>query len=212
MAELHRNAAATTITNPFGTPDTGQLTSAITVSAGCGTADDDTAADVRRPGVRRTDRGRPDRDAQTLTVNGQTSTIVQVALAAPPRQNLRPLTSPPAPARCRLPTASRVEGNAGTSWRRLTVSLALAGADDITVTYTTSNGSATAPADYQSITSGAVIPAGATSEQATVTINGDGTFEGDETFIVTLRTRSARPSAMRPRPAPSSTTTCCRWR
>ena len=82
--------------------------------------------------------------------------------------------------------ASRVEGNAGTAVVNLTVTLSQVAADDVSVTYSTSNGSATAPADYQSITGSVVIPEGATSGQAAVTINGDVSIEGDETVIVTL--------------------------
>ena len=176
--------AATTITNLIWTPDTGQLTFGITVPP---------AAEPQSMTLPQTFAGRAFAGLtvdgqtvtpQTLTVNGQTMQIVQVAGGA-----ARQISARYEPADTRavsIADGARVEGQAGTSVATLTVSIALPAPDDIAITYSTSNGSATAPSDYQSITSGVVIPAGATSAQAAVTINGDGSFEGDETVIVTL--------------------------
>jgi len=56
----------------------------------------------------------------------------------------------------------------------------------ITVVYATSDGTARAPGDYGAGTGTLVIPAGQTSGQITVAVNGDTTDEGDETFTLTL--------------------------
>ena len=66
-----------------------------------------------------------------------------------------------------LPTVSiadgaAVEGNSGTSVAALTVTMSAPSATDVTMSFATSNGTATAGADYQPVASGFVlIPAGA---------------------------------------------------
>jgi uncharacterized repeat protein (TIGR01451 family) len=82
---------------------------------------------------------------------------------------------------------SQVEGNAGTTPFTFTVSLSNASSQSIIVNFATADGTATvADADY-SPTSGLVSFApGQTSQTVTVLVNGDTTFEPDETFTVSL--------------------------
>jgi ribosomal protein L35AE/L33A len=80
------------------------------------------------------------------------------------------------------------EGNAGTVNATFTVTLSGgASASTVTVDYTTANGTATAPADYQAIaTTQMVFNPGETSKNVTVLVNGDAVDEADETFFVNL--------------------------
>lgn len=94
---------------------------------------------------------------------------------------------------------TQVEGNAGTTTFNFTVSIDVAA--NATVRYSTSDGTATVTdSDYNPINGnaaktsekGGTIPtltftaAGATSQTVSVTVNGDTTIEGDETFFVNL--------------------------
>jgi hypothetical protein len=58
----------------------------------------------------------------------------------------------------------------------------------ITVHYTTTDGTATQPSDYSSAGGTVTFMPGATSEAVSASVNGDTTFEGDETFTVNLDT------------------------
>ena len=57
---------------------------------------------------------------------------------------------------------------------------------DVTVNYSTSDDTATAGQDYVAATDSVTVTAGETSAPLQVTVNGDDTDEGDETFTVTL--------------------------
>jgi hypothetical protein len=84
--------------------------------------------------------------------------------------------------------ASVLEGEAGQTAMTFTVTLSAAYGVPVTATYATRNGTATtADRDYEGVTNGVVqIPAGATSAEITVYVNGDTNQEPDETFAVTL--------------------------
>jgi len=84
---------------------------------------------------------------------------------------------------------SQFEGHSGTSVMNFTVSLLPPSTSSftITVTYQTANGTATAGSDY--VAAGPTVltfTAGQTSKTVGVTINGDTTTEGNETFFVNL--------------------------
>ena len=82
-----------------------------------------------------------------------------------------------------------VEGNVGTSVMNFPVTLsAPAPAGGVTIMYSTVDGSATAGSgDYVAVINGtATIAAGSTSGFLPVTINGDTTIEGNETFTVQM--------------------------
>ena len=78
------------------------------------------------------------------------------------------------------------EGNSGTTDARFAVSLAQATSDVVTVTYATSNGSATAPSDYDGRTGTITFNPGERLGFVDVPVKGDGAVEGDETFTVAL--------------------------
>jgi Ca2+-binding RTX toxin-like protein len=67
-----------------------------------------------------------------------------------------------------------------------TVFLSEAVSDTISVTYSTADGSATAPADYVATSGTLTFPAGTTSQTISVVVNGDDFIESDENFFVNL--------------------------
>ncbi|HUJ13808.1 MAG TPA: DNA/RNA non-specific endonuclease [Thermoanaerobaculia bacterium] len=79
------------------------------------------------------------------------------------------------------------EGDSGTTTFHFTVSLTPAAATDVTFDISTADGTATAGSDYvaKSLTA-QTIPAGSTSYGFDVLVNGDTTFENDETFVVNV--------------------------
>lgn len=82
---------------------------------------------------------------------------------------------------------SVLEGAAGTTTTAsFTVSLSPAAGGPVSVTYATSNGTASAPADYLSAGGTVGFPPGETSKVVTVTVNGDGATEATEQFTVAL--------------------------
>jgi predicted extracellular nuclease len=89
---------------------------------------------------------------------------------------------------------SVVEGNAGTSSLTYTVTLSSPISTTVTVNYITDGGTATAGDDYTGTSGTVTFIAGDTSETITVSVNGDVTFEPDETVTVTLSSPSANAS------------------
>jgi len=82
---------------------------------------------------------------------------------------------------------SIVEGDAGTKVLNFTVTLSAASSLTVTTNYATANDTATAPSDYVAIASTLLtFNPGDTTKQVSVTINGDISFEADETFFVNL--------------------------
>ena len=86
---------------------------------------------------------------------------------------------------------SVTEGDLGTVNATFTVSLSSAAAQDVTVDFATADGSATAPSDYTARTGTLTIPAGQTSGQIAIVIQGDTQLEGNESFQVNLSNASA---------------------
>lgn len=81
------------------------------------------------------------------------------------------------------------EGNSGTKLATFTVRLSQASSSNVSYSIATKNGSATAGSDYVARSlSGQTIAAGQTSRTFAVTISGDQTREGSETFLVGLST------------------------
>ena len=79
------------------------------------------------------------------------------------------------------------EGNSGTSTATFTVSLSAASGQTVTVTYATADGTATtADNDYVATAGTLTFNPGDTAKTIPVTINGDTTFEPDETILVNL--------------------------
>ncbi len=79
-----------------------------------------------------------------------------------------------------------VEGDAGTVDAVFTVSLSAASDQQVTVDYASADGTATAGSDYEAISSTLTLPAGITTQNVTVLVNGDILDEPDETFHVNL--------------------------
>ncbi|MCA1618171.1 MAG: DUF4214 domain-containing protein [Acidobacteria bacterium] len=79
------------------------------------------------------------------------------------------------------------EGNTGTTAFNFTVTLSHASVNPVSVSYATSDGTATAGSDYAAVTSGTVnFTPGDTSETVTINVTGEALFEANETFNVTL--------------------------
>ncbi|MEA2204292.1 MAG: hypothetical protein QOE77_1068 [Blastocatellia bacterium] len=83
---------------------------------------------------------------------------------------------------------SVTEGNSGTSTLNFTVSLLPVSGRTVRVNYATANSTATATSDFVGTSGQLTFNAGETSKTVAVTINGDTTVEGDETFFVDLTT------------------------
>ncbi|HEY3026209.1 MAG TPA: Calx-beta domain-containing protein, partial [Pyrinomonadaceae bacterium] len=81
---------------------------------------------------------------------------------------------------------SLAEGNSGTATATFTVSLSAASAQTVSVNYATADGTATTGGDYQSTSGALTFNPGDTSKSITVLVNGDTTFESNETFLVNL--------------------------
>jgi hypothetical protein len=92
--------------------------------------------------------------------------------------------------------ASLAEGNSGTSSMAFPITLNTPAASAIKLTYSTSDGSATAPSDYKSKTGSVTIAAGATTASVAVSIVGDSTVEPDEHFTVQLTGVTSGPGAI----------------
>jgi hypothetical protein len=82
---------------------------------------------------------------------------------------------------------STTEGDSGTKTLNFTVMLAAGSNQTVTVSYATANGSASAPADYVPISATTLtFNPGDTAKTIGVIINGDQSFEPDETLFVDL--------------------------
>ncbi len=82
---------------------------------------------------------------------------------------------------------SITEGDSGTKTLNFTVTLSAASSLTVTANHATANGTATAPADYTAIgTTSLTFNPGDLTKTIGVTINGDTSFEPNETFTVNL--------------------------
>jgi len=86
--------------------------------------------------------------------------------------------------------ASVTEGNSGTRSLAFTVSLSKSSATAISVSYATSNGTATAGQDYTAGSGTITFAPGVVSQTVNVAVTGDTTVEPIETFTVTLSSPS----------------------
>jgi hypothetical protein len=81
---------------------------------------------------------------------------------------------------------SMSEGDQLSPVANLEVTLSAASGQDVTVTYATADGTATAPSDYQSLDGLLYIPAGATTGKIGIPLSADYVMEEHETFSVVL--------------------------
>ena len=78
------------------------------------------------------------------------------------------------------------EGNSGTGNMAFTLQLSEISSSDVSVSYQTSNQSATAGSDYTSTSGTIIFPPGITSQTISIPLIGDTIAESDETFLITL--------------------------
>jgi plastocyanin len=84
---------------------------------------------------------------------------------------------------------SHAEGDSGTTAFDFPLTLSHSVSSDVTVHYSTVNGTAAAPGDFTAVSNGTTtISAGSTTGSARVLVHGDTTVEPDENFTVTLGT------------------------
>ena len=95
--------------------------------------------------------------------------------------------TPPPPPAVSITDASALEGNSGQTTLNFTVSLSKASLTPVTVAYTTADATATtAGSDYVATAGTLTFDPGTTTRTVPVKVNGDGTFEADETFSLEL--------------------------
>ncbi len=90
----------------------------------------------------------------------------------------------------RIDDVARAEGNSGTTAFEFTVTKTGATELPASVQFATANGTAAQPGDYTSASGSLSFDPGETSKTATVLVNGDLTFEANETFLVGLTNAS----------------------
>ncbi|MGB7441210.1 MAG: glycoside hydrolase family 9 protein [Coleofasciculaceae cyanobacterium] len=78
------------------------------------------------------------------------------------------------------------EGDNGTSNAVFNISLSAASTEQVTVNYGSANGSAEAGSDYNGTSGTLTFNPGETSKEISVSVNGDTSLEGDETFNINL--------------------------
>ncbi|MET0552978.1 MAG: Calx-beta domain-containing protein [Vicinamibacteria bacterium] len=85
-----------------------------------------------------------------------------------------------------LDDAAAAEGNAGTTAVAVTARLSQPGAQPVTASFATANGTAAAGSDYQAAAGTVTFPAGTVSRTIGVNVIGDAAVEPDETFVLNL--------------------------
>jgi uncharacterized repeat protein (TIGR01451 family) len=108
--------------------------------------------------------------------------VAVVAIDGAPAQSLPTLS---------VDDVTVVEPNAGTRAADFTVTLSSPSTRQVTVDFTSADGSAVAPDDYTAINRPIVFEPGQTAKVVTVPVVGDTFIEGNETFVVNL-SRPAR--------------------
>ncbi|HYJ42632.1 MAG TPA: DUF1566 domain-containing protein [Steroidobacteraceae bacterium] len=98
----------------------------------------------------------------------------------------QPQPTPAIPPQLSIGIVATAEGNSGVTNFVLTVTSSAAASSNLTATFTTADGTATAGSDYTAGSGTLTIAAGSTAANITIAINGDAVFEADETFTVTL--------------------------
>jgi Tol biopolymer transport system component len=94
---------------------------------------------------------------------------------------------PPPPPTISISDYGVSEGNSGTQTFTFNVTLSAASANTVTVQYATDDFTAASGTDYvKKIATTLTFPVGTTTQQASVTVNGDTVSEGDEKFLVKL--------------------------
>ena len=121
-----------------------------------------------------TANGKPLRVTVTIRSGGQSATkavVYAVPVLPKPSASISGVSAP--------------EGN-GSTTLSFPVTLSAATPLPVSISYASSNGTATAPADFTSATGTVTFAPGETSKTISVTVVGDTTYEPDETFTVAL--------------------------
>jgi hypothetical protein len=105
---------------------------------------------------------------------------------APRRLEVEALDRRIVPASLMVSDATLVEGNAGTHYAVVRVSLDVPSAHAVTVNYNTANRTAVAGSDYQAVSVRLSFARGETSKFVLVPVIGDRLAEPDEAFVVKL--------------------------
>jgi hypothetical protein len=90
------------------------------------------------------------------------------------------------PPRISVADASVIEGDSGIASLTFAVALSDALDRDVTVRYTSADGTAAAGSDYEAVSGILTIPAGSTAGSIAVPVHGDTTIEGNETLTLNL--------------------------
>ena len=101
-------------------------------------------------------------------------------------QGVGTITDDDAPAAVSVSDVSQAEANAGTSLADFSVSLDVASGKTITVDWATHDATASAGSDYAAANGTLTFTPGQTTKTVSVSVNGDVTFENDESFTVDL--------------------------
>ena len=104
----------------------------------------------------------------------------------PDTQGLGTILDDDAPANVAIDDVSQAEGNSGSSPATFTVSLDTPSGKTVTVDWATADATATAGSDYAAGSGTVTFLPGQTTQSVVVGINGDATYENDETFVVNL--------------------------
>jgi hypothetical protein len=124
-----------------------------------------------------------DEDDETVFVD--LTDAVGAALDAASRARITITDDDPSPT-VSVAGASAPEGNSGTTVLNFPVSISAASGRDVTVSYATVNGTATAGPDYTAASGTARLVAGTTSTTVPVTVLGDTAYEANETVTLQL--------------------------
>lgn len=97
-----------------------------------------------------------------------------------------PKTDDPLLPSINISSVSTAEGNEGVTDFNFVINLSEASASDVSIDYATGDDTAEAGTDYSEVNDTLIIPAGETSASITIDVNGDTTFESDESFTLNL--------------------------
>ena len=125
-----------------------------------------------------------DEPDETFFVN--LSSAVEGAVLAPNDQGEATIADEDPLASLSVSDATVVEGNASSTPASFNVTLGAPSAKPITVRYVTTNGTASAPGDFESTAAQIAFVPGETQKTVSVNVVGDTTFESDESFTVNL--------------------------
>ena len=146
------------------------------------------AGETSKPITVRVTGDRRDENDEAFTITLSNASGSDASISTTDRTATVTITDDDNPPTLRIANASVVEGGNGASTgMEFTVTLSVASGLQVTVGYTTADGTATVTdADYTATDGILTFVAGTTTQTISVPIIGDVIYEGDETFTVTL--------------------------